>query len=90
MILPLVGVCTPVRILMSVDLPAPLSPNNAITSARATSKSTSSRAVTRPNFLTMFSLRLREFHFRNILHEITTLLNYSIVFQLSCVCGPFR
>src|ERR671923_2332787 len=39
----------PATVLISVDLPAPLSPTSAITSPRRTSKSTSVSACTDPN-----------------------------------------
>ncbi len=42
---------TPVRILTSVDLPAPLAPSRAWTSPGATARSTARRATTVPNVL---------------------------------------
>src|SRR6185312_993843 len=55
---PELGWWTPARILMSVDLPAPLSPTRATTSPACTSSSMSVRAETAPNFLVMLR-RLR-------------------------------
>src|SRR3954454_9026445 len=46
---PLSGECVPAMHLISVDLPAPLSPTSAITSLGRTSKSTSVSACTDPN-----------------------------------------
>jgi len=43
--------CAPLMHLISVDLPAPLSPRSASTSPRRTSRSTPSRAVTAPKRL---------------------------------------
>src|SRR6187200_1509961 len=43
----------PATLLISVDLPAPLSPTSAITSPGGTSKSTSVSACTEPNDLVM-------------------------------------
>ena len=43
--------CTPLMHLISVDLPAPLSPSSASTSPASTSRSTSSSAVTAPKRL---------------------------------------
>src|SRR6476620_7388720 len=45
--------CTPESTLISVDLPAPLSPTSAITSAGRTSRSAPRRASTLPNDLKM-------------------------------------
>src|SRR6516162_3406241 len=45
---PLSAACVPATHLMSVDLPAPLSPTSAITSPSRTSKSTSVSACTDP------------------------------------------
>src|SRR6478672_6958892 len=50
---PLSGVCAPAMHLISVDLPAPLSPTSAITSPRRTSRSTSDSASTEPKVLVM-------------------------------------
>src|ERR1041384_5311718 len=46
---PRVGWCTPARILISVDLPAPLSPSRQWTSPRTRRRSTSASATTLPN-----------------------------------------
>src|SRR5436190_24253277 len=55
---PLSAVCVPAMHLISVDLPAPLSPTSAITSPCRTSKSTSLSAWTEPNdFVTPRSWR---------------------------------
>src|SRR5438046_1856929 len=51
--------CAPVMILMSVDLPAPFSPNNACTSPARKSKDTSRKARTAPKDL------LRRFNCRS-------------------------
>ena len=48
---PASGVSTPERILISVDLPAPLSPRRASTSFSRSSSETSRRAVVAPNCL---------------------------------------
>src|SRR6185436_18015327 len=45
---PAVGLTTPARILIRVDLPAPLSPIRPTTSPRSTCRSTPPRAKTRP------------------------------------------
>src|SRR3954462_3486526 len=45
--------------LISVDLPAPLSPTKAVTSPVGTSRSTSVRACTGPKLLVIFSRRSR-------------------------------
>src|SRR2546429_751963 len=45
------GRCTPPRMQISVDLPAPFSPTTAWISPRATSKSTPSSATVAPNRL---------------------------------------
>src|SRR4029077_884142 len=50
---PLSGECVPATHLISVDLPAPLSPTSAITSPLRTSKSTSVSACTDPNDFVM-------------------------------------
>src|SRR5215467_6706989 len=50
---PLSGECVPAMHLISVDLPAPLSPTSAITSPFRTSKSTSVKACTDPNDFVM-------------------------------------
>src|SRR5712691_611406 len=50
---PLSAECVPATHLISVDLPAPLSPTSAITSPARTSKSTSDSACTEPNDLVM-------------------------------------
>src|SRR4029077_1339114 len=50
---PLSGECVPAMHLISVDLPAPLSPTSAITSPLRTSKSTSVSACTDPNDFVM-------------------------------------
>src|SRR4029078_2204973 len=50
---PLSGECVPAMHLISVDLPAPLSPTSAIPSPFSTSKSTSVRACTDPNDFVM-------------------------------------
>src|SRR5690242_8781568 len=50
---PLSAACVPAMHLISVDLPAPLSPTSAITSPARTSKSTSLSASTEPNVLVM-------------------------------------
>src|SRR5689334_5135170 len=48
--------CTPDRILISVDLPAPLSPSKQVTSPASTCSETSLRAITLPkNLLTRSS-----------------------------------
>src|SRR3954447_22019955 len=44
--LPEVGLCTPAMTEMSVDLPAPFSPNSTCTSPRRSSSPTSSSAIT--------------------------------------------
>jgi hypothetical protein len=49
---PLVGVDSVVRILMVVDLPAPLGPSRPNTVPGGTEKLSPSRAVTSPYFLT--------------------------------------
>src|SRR3954453_19620308 len=54
MISPLSAVCVPAMHLMSVDLPAPLSPTSAITSPLFTSMSTPLSACTEPNDLVRF------------------------------------
>src|SRR5712691_11443050 len=51
------GRCTPPRIRISVDLPAPFSPTMAWISPKATSKSTPSSATVAPNCLPMASAR---------------------------------
>ena len=45
---PLVWACAPARILMNVDLPAPLSPSTQVTSPALTVVVTSRRAITEP------------------------------------------
>src|SRR5581483_1749409 len=50
---PLSAVCVPATHLISVDLPAPLSPTSAITSPLRTSKSASRSACTEPKLLEM-------------------------------------
>ena len=50
---PLSAACVPAMHLISVDLPAPLSPTSAITSPCRTSKSTSVSASTEPNVFVM-------------------------------------
>src|SRR5262245_29449221 len=50
---PASGVCTPVRALTSVDLPAPFSPSNACTSPGNSRKSTSANAFTPGNVTVM-------------------------------------
>ena len=53
---PEVGLCTPERTLISVDLPAPLSPSKHKTSLGRTSSEMSWRTSTGPNdLLTLFS-----------------------------------
>src|SRR5258706_7665467 len=54
---PLVGRTAPDRILISVDLPAPLSPSRPTISFRRTDKVTSLSACTRPKNLLMCSIR---------------------------------
>src|SRR3954447_26713607 len=51
---PVSAVCVPAMHLMSVDLPAPLSPTSAITSPLFTSMSTPLSACTEPNDLVRF------------------------------------
>ena len=51
---PSLGLCTPERVLMSVDLPAPLSPSRQVTSPARTNIDTSWRAITDPKYLETF------------------------------------
>src|SRR5271166_2657944 len=56
---PLEGRCTPARILISVDLPAPLSPSRQCTSPRRKRIETPLSAMTLPkNLLTLSSARI--------------------------------
>src|SRR5688572_24238172 len=48
---PASAVCTPARILIRVDLPAPFSPRRAVTAPAGSSRSTLSRASVPPNRL---------------------------------------
>jgi two-component system CheB/CheR fusion protein len=50
---PELGWCTPERILMNVDLPAPLSPSRQLISPARTSSETPSSATTAPKYLEM-------------------------------------
>jgi hypothetical protein len=53
---PSVGWCTPLRILISVDLPAPLSPSTQVTVPGSTCREMSRSAITLPKlFPTFFS-----------------------------------
>src|SRR5918996_234408 len=52
-ICPSVGWCTPERVLIRVDLPAPLSPKRHMTSPACTFMVTPFSAITEPNRLTM-------------------------------------
>ena len=52
---PSLGLCTPARVLMRVDLPAPLSPSRQVTSPARTNIDTSWRAITEPKYLETFS-----------------------------------
>src|SRR6266702_1629604 len=49
------GVCTPASVLISVDLPAPLSPSRQCTSPRFRRKVTPLNAITLPKYLLTFS-----------------------------------
>src|SRR2546423_1807353 len=67
---PLSAVCIPATHLISVDLPAPLSPTSAITSPSLTSKSTSWSACTEPKFLeTPRSSRVGGFAFTRVFYK---------------------
>src|SRR3712207_2375315 len=56
---PEVGWCTPASVLMSVDLPAPLSPRRHITSPRPTRIDTPESAITEPKCLTRSRISMR-------------------------------
>src|SRR5829696_6384807 len=56
---PLVGWWTPASVLISVDLPAPLSPSRHITSPRPTVIDTPERAITEPKCLMMLRTSMR-------------------------------
>src|SRR3954447_26983149 len=57
---PASGTCTPASILISVLLPAPLSPSRQCTSPRASSSVTPDSAITGPKYLvTLSSCRIR-------------------------------
>ena len=55
---PVVGVSIPARIFISVDFPAPFSPNSAVTRPGMTSKSTPRRACVAPKTLLISRARM--------------------------------